>query len=1150
MQRRASVRVFSLFAFVCFSVLAQRDLGTITGTVTDPQGGAIPNAKITITEDATGLTYDATTSAAGDYVRPALKPGTYTVTAEAAGFRRVAQKNVVVVGGDRVGVNITLPVGNVTESVEVSAEAPLLQTESTTLGADLNMKAVSQLPLGGQRVFAFLARTAPGVLQAEPGARDAVGGGFSANGVRSNGQNNFLLNGVDNNVNVIDFLNQTAFVVGPSVEAIGEMRVLTNGYNAEYGRGAGGVVNVNLKSGTNELHGVLFEILQNDKLNANRWEFNKAGTPRGPFKQNQFGAAVGGPIIKNRLFIFGDYQGTRIASSGGSIQNLGYGGFYTIPTPAMVHGDFSQLLTSNVVGTDALGRPIYQGAIYDPATTRTVNGQLVRDPFPGNMIPSNRWDPAAAKIMSLYPAPNQPIPLGKYPQNDYFVSTPGHQTTDQGDARVDYRATDKDSLYGTLSWSNLNKFNAPPLPGALDGSPFNAVTEEDLGRNAMLSYTRVWNPVIISETRVGYSRLVTSRVGANPNTDLFTQFGIGGYNPMTALNGGLPQMQFSQGYSQIGANDWLPSKEYSNVWDFIQNVAISKGSHAMKFGAEYRIIKFPFFQVPYPHGEMNFNQNETAFPSQTNSLNKQTGDDMASFLLGQINNGRISTNNFISSEKLAWAFYAQDDWKVTPKLTLNLGVRYELFSPIGEKFGRQSNFVYDNLTLYIPKGKDQNAPLPSNFATSFPNVHVSRGEVDKYMIPWDKTNIGPRIGLAYNWREKTVIRLGYGIFYGGEENQGGNPNRGESVPFNQSTDLARPAGASIFDTNPFFPNGVSGGYPINVFNLPAPVSFRGVDPNFRNGMVHKWNIAIQRELPWQSALELAYVGNHQAKQLFQPDHNACPNMGTTDPTITCNTIRPYPNIGGISGTASFGFGNYEGMTAKFEKRYSRGLQFLVSYTFGHALANTGTTLSGSTGFGIPNPRDYGTGYSSAAWDIRHNLVGSWTYELPFGRGKTWGANMSRALNAIAGNWQMNGILTLHTGNPYTLRWNGCQGVWNACRPDVVPGKSPANAPSNGRSPDLWFDTSAVKAAAPLTGGNLGLQSNTAPPLRVVDFSLFKDFPFTERWRLQFRTEVTNIGNTPQFATPDNNLQDAKFGQVTASQPGTERHIQFQLRLQF
>lgn len=1139
-----------LFAFC---LMAQRDLGTIAGTVTDPQGGVIPNAKVTIKEEATGLTYDLTTNTSGEFVRPALKPGNYTITAEATGFRRVQQQNVVLVGGDRVAVPLSLPVGNVSESVEVSAQAPLLQTETTTLGADLGKRTVSELPLGGQRTFSFLARLSPGVVPAEGGARDAVGGGFSANGVRSNGQNNFLLNGVDNNVNVIDFLNQTAFVVGPSVEAIGEMRVLTNGYNAEYGRGAGGVVNVNLKSGTNEVHGVLFEILQNDKINANRWEYNKAGKARGPFKQNQYGAAIGAPIIKNKLFIFGDYQGTRITSSGGSIQNLGYGGFYSIPTVAMRQGNFSRLLGASV-GTDANGNNLVANQIFDPKSNATVNGQLIRTPFSGNIIPSSRFDPVAAKLMALFPNENQPVAAGVTPFNNYFTSTAGRQNTDQGDGRVDYRLSDKDSLFGSLSWQNTNKFNEPFLPGALDGTPFNAVTEEDLSRNAQLSYTRVWSPAIVSETRVGFSRLVTSRVGANPDKDLFKEFGIGGYNPMTALNGGLPQMQFSTGYTQIGANDWLPSKEYSNVWDFIQNVSIMKGHHSYKFGAEYRPIKFPFFQVPYPHGEMNFNRNETAYPSATGTqgaLNTLTGDDYASFLLGNINNGRISTNNFISSEKVAWAFYFQDDWKLTPKLTLNIGMRYELFSPIGEKFARQSNFVYDNLTLYIPKGKDQDAPLPPNFPTAFPNVKVSRGQVDKYMIPWDKTNFAPRIGLAYNWRDNTVIRLGYGAFYGGEENQGGNPNRGESVPFNQSTDLARPTSA-IFDVNPFFTGGLSGGFPSNVFSLDAPVSFRGVATNFRNSLVHKWNFAVQRELGWQSSLEVAYVGNHQAHQLFQPDWNACANIGTTSPTMQgCSTaLRPTPYIGGISGTASFGFGDYHGMTTKFDKRYSNGLMMMASYTYGHALANTGTTLSGSTGFGTIDPRNYSTSYSTAAWDIRHNFVSNFTYEIPFGKGKTWGTHMNAVANALIGNWQANGILTLRTGQPFTLRSNGCQGIWNACRPDLVAGQDPQAAPSGGRNPDKWFNTAAVTAPASLTGGNLGLQSNTGPAGRTLDFSLFKDFAFTERIKLQFRAEGTNVANTPQFSIPDNNRQNATFGRVTSTGSGTERHIQFALRLQF
>jgi hypothetical protein len=1146
------------------TALAQRDLGTITGTVSDAQGGVIPGVKITITEVATGQKYDLLSGADGTYVRPALKPGTYTVSAEAKGFRRVEQQNVTLIGGDRVGVNLTMAVGDVTQSVEVSAAPPLLETESTTLGANLNSRGVADLPLGGQRTFSFLARLSPGVLTAEQGARDSTGGGFSANGVRSNGQNNFLLNGVDNNVNVIDFLNQTAFVVGPSVEAIGEMRVLTNGYNAEYGRGAGGVVNVNLKSGTNQLHGVLFEVLQNADLNANRWENNKSGQARGPFRQNQFGAAVGGPIIKNRTFIFGDYQGTRIASSGGVIQNLGYGGNYTIPTAAMRTGDFSSILGAPLPN----GGPL-QGQLFDPATTTTVNGQLTRTPFPNNIIPQNRIDPVAAKLLALYPATNQPIKTGSYPVNDYFTSTPGSQTTDQGDVRVDHRLTDKDSLFGTLSWADTSKANVSPLPGALDGAPFQGVSEEDLSRNAMLSWTRVWTPALISETRVGFTRLVTARTQGNAGTDEYKAVGLGGYDPTTSINGGLPQIQFCNSsfqaqycgtnYSQIGANSWLPSKEYSNVWDFIENVSITRGTHAMKFGAEYRPIKFPFFQVPYPHGELYFGPQETAYPTLAYGGSGQTGDAMASFLLGAVDWGQMSTNNFIASEKQAWAFYGQDDWKVTPKLTVSLGLRYELFSPISEKFGRQSNFDFQNMTLYIPQGKDQNTPLPPGFSTTFPNVTVSRGQVSKYLIPWDKLDFGPRIGFAYSLNDKTVIRVGYGIFYGGEEQQGGNPNRGESVPFNESPQLLRPAsgpGSGTFSTNPYFSGGLQAGFPSDIFSLPAPVSFRSLATDFRNSLVHKWNIAVQRELPHQMALEVAYVGNHQAHQLLQPDQNACPNVATADSSITCDSLRPQPYIYGLNGTASFGYGNYAGLTAKLEKRFSAGLQFMTAYTYGHALANSGTTLSGSVGYGEPDNTNYAKGYASAPWDIRHNFVANFVYDIPFGRGKKFGAGLSRPVSALVGNWQINGILTLHTGNPFTLRSNGCVGIWASCFPNLVPGQDPNAAPAGGRSPDHWFNTAAVvpisslPSPANITQGNLGLQSNWAPPTKTLDFSVFKDFPFTERWRAEFRFEGLNIFNTPQFGYPDNNAQDANFGVITSTQAGSERHIQFSLRLMF
>src|SRR5579885_3308144 len=1190
-MRRQPMSVSLAFLLCVLSgtlLFGQRDLGTITGTVTDPTGAAIPNATITITNTATGVSTTTTTTGAGTYTRPALIPGTYTVTATAPGFQKGQQTDVVVNPGQTATVNLPLQVGNAATTVEVTATAPLLQTETQTVGEQLNSTQVSTLPLGGQRIFTYLARLSPGVVPAEPGARDAATGGFSANGVRSTGENNFLLNGIDNNVNDIDFLNQSSYVIGPSVDAIGNMQVITNGASAEYGRAAGGVLDIDLKSGSNEVHGSVFEFLQNTDLNANRWENNLTGTPRNPLKQNQFGGDVGFPIIKNKLFMFGDYQGTRLRTAGGVVNNLGYGGFYTIPTPQMIKGDFSSLL-GGAVGT-INGQTILANEIFDPTTTVCTSGcapgtltalpgaspVYTRAPFTNNRIPIAEMDPAAIKIASLYPAPNQPVRVGNYPQNDYYTVTPGTLNTDQGDGRVDYHLNDSNSIFGSISWSNTSKTNVPPLPGALEGGSFYGAAETDLGRDAMISWTHIFSPTIVNEARVGFSRLVTQRTGPTANVDAFKAMGIGGYDPTgaAALNGGLPQIGLGH-YSQIGANDWLPTKEYSNEWDFIENLSIVHGSHSFKTGAEFRPLHFPFFQVPYPHGEMNFSRTETSYPSTlkdsgpNGTFTADTGDEMASFLLGAIDNGQISTTNFISSTKQAYAVYFQDTWKVTSKLTLNLGVRYELFSPIGEQFGRQSNFVLQDLTLYIPNGPNQDAPLPPNFnapatvnGVTFPAlfttpITVSRGHVSKYLIPWDKLDIGPRIGIAYNIVPKTVIRMAYGIFYGGEENQGGNPNRGESAPFNESPQLNRPSGVSSFQPDPLFANGaptggLTIGFPTNVFNG-FPVSslqFREVATDFENPMIQKWNLAIQQELPGQMALEVGYEGNHQSHQLLQPDFNNCYNLGTLNTSINCNGLRRYPDIGSISGTATWGFGNYEAMTAKLEKRMSNGLQFIAAYTYGHALANSGTTLSGSSGFGTLDPTNYNSSYSNAAWDIRHNFTAGFNYDIPFGKGKAYGANLHPVVQALLGSWQVNGILTLHTGNPVTINGSGCQGVWNRCQPELVAGTDPNAAPPGGRTPSEWFDISHFTAPAALTGGNLGLQTNYGPPTRTLDFSIFKSFPITERWIVQLRAEGTNIANTPQFGLPDVSMADANFGKITSSQTGTERHIQFQLRLQF
>jgi Carboxypeptidase regulatory-like domain len=1185
----------ALFALVCAcAAFAQRDLSTLAGTITDSSGGVVANAKVTITEVDTGESYATTTNSLGEFVRPALKAATYTVTVTAPGFKTSQQRDIILSPGERTGINITLTVGDVSQTVEVAASAPLLQTESTQVGAALNSNMVSDVPLGGQRNLTYLARLSPGVVPAEPGARDSANGGFSANGVRSNGQNNFLLNGVDNNINTIDFLNQTSYAIGPAIDAVSEVSIQTNGYNAEYGRAAGGVINVTLKSGTNGFHGSLFEYMQNKDFDANSWTNNRAAQPIGPFVQNQFGATAGGPIKKNKLFIFGDYQGTRIADSGGSVTNLGYSGYTTVPTAAMKAGNFASLLGPSYTGTDVNNNPIsvMKGAIYDPLSTvyQTTAGLQVpvtRTMFPGNIIPVNRMDPAWQKIIQLYPNPNEPVITGNAPTNDYYYDTTGKQNTDQGDARVDYRISDKDSLFGSLSWSNTSKADGAPLPGALDDTGFNGAGEVDLARNGQMSYTRVWSPSVVSETRVGFTRLVTSRIGANPTTDDFTTYGIGGYDPTTATsnNGGLPQIGFSNGYPTVGATDWVPTKEYNNVWDLVQNVALSKGAHAFKFGFEFRSVKFPFFQVPDPHGNVGFSNNETAFPSGNtasngSSISSLTGDAMASALLGVVDSANISTTNFVSSQKVAYAAYAQDDWKVNSKLTVNIGVRYELYSPIGEQFGRQANYDIQNNTLYIPQGGNCNEALPPNFGALFPTVTVNRCQVSNYLIPWDKTDFGPRIGLAYRFLEKTVLRIGYGIFYGGEENQGGSPNRGEGVPFNETVNLSRYQGVNnyIGISQPqcfncdFMPGGFAGGFPSSPFTLNAGVSLRGVAPNFDNPMVQKWNFVVQRELGFGTSIEVGYEGNHQSHQLILWNADPNPNLGTFNTSISganlqeiqpaCSTCQSIGN--GLSMASTFGFGNYAAGSVKVDKRFSHGLQFLTSYVWSHALANSGTPLSGSSNLAPISNTNYATGYASASWDIRHSMTTGFNYELPLGRGKQFGSGMSRVADAVVGGWQLNGILTLRTGQPITMT-GICYGVWNRCLPSYAAGYTGNgnSAPAGGRTPNEYFNINdfteaySNQALGVATGGDVGLQSITGPPTETLDLSIFKAFKLNERFTIQFRGEALNLTNFAVLNAPDVSLGDSKayggngnFGVITSSVAGSERHLQFSLKLTF
>lgn len=1154
------IRSLLLLILLAGVAWAQRDLATLTGTVTDPTGAVIGNATVTITEVATGLAYTVATDSNGVYVRPALKAGTYTVQVEASGFKTAVQREVLLTAGDRVGVNIAMQVGATSESIEVASQAPLLQTENTSIGADLNARSVAELPLGGQRKVAFLARLSVGVVADENGAAGAVGGGFSAAGVPSMGTSNYLLNGVDNNQNNIDYQGLAAYVVTLPPDAIGEIRVLTNGYNAEYGRGGGGVMEVTLKSGTNQLHGVAYEFLQNEDLNTNTWDANKAGSGKGSWKQNQFGVSVGGPILKNRTFFFANYEGLRFNSFGAAAPGtFGTSTLYTIPTPAMIKGDFSSELGS-LVGTDVLGNPVRQGMIYDFNSTRLnpTGSGYVRDPFPNNVIPPSMMDPIAVKILSLLPAPNQNLGA-RVPGSNYFAPALAIQNNDQGNLRVDHRITDKDQLFGSLSWSNGSQLNPPALSTAAGGALAPGYDSTMLSRLAMLSYTRIWTPSILSETRVGYNRSVQLRSDSDTNLDSYKAFGIPGYDPFTTESGGgLPTLLMTN-YSNLGGPTFNPSYEYSTVWDFVQNVAINHGKHAFKFGAEYKPVRLPTFQPNVEHGRMTFDKNFTNNPQS--AFSGATGDGVASFLLGYPSAFALSSATQTNQQHFAWAFFAQDDWKATRKLTLNLGLRYDLFSPYFDNSSGQANPVQGpdgQWTYEIGAGKNQNLPLSAG-ETYFLNtagVPVTRGQVDKYAgVRWDKFDFGPRFGLAYQAEARTVIRAGYGIFYSGEQNRGGFVELDENPPFGEDINYT----GATFTLNPYVTR-LSNGFPSNIYDLPIPGSrsLHGAAPDLLQPLVQKWNVAVQRELPFNTALEISYLGNKMSHLNVVWDPNMPPNSpNVLVSSATLNSIRPNPALAGMPNYLySFGFGNYNALGVKLEKRYSQGLQYAIAYTWGHALAAAPTGPWGLGNVTSPDARNMGAIYGSSPWDIRHNFVVNAIYELPIGKGKAFGNNWNPVIQQILGNWQTNGILTLHTGHYTNLTTSQGVGYFGYARGASViyasagQGKNSDSAPPGGRTPDQWFNTSNIVNPAPYTQGNLGNSTNEFPGVANLDFSLFKEFPLTERFKVTLRGEVFNMFNTPQFATMGTTLGVGNFGQLLTTVAGSNRRIQLGLRVEF
>ena len=1171
LDRKTSIclRAFSYLVLICVCFLlcqsrnafGQVDEGAITGTVQDASGAVVPDAEVTLLNTDVGLTLQTKANSTGGYTFSPLRIGHYTVSASAKGFSKTTQKNLTLNVAQVLQVNIQLKLGSATETIEVTTAPPLLQTEEASVGQVIGQQEVNALPLNG-RNFTFLAQLGAGMQTPQADTRgNAASGAFSANGLRP-AQNNYLLDGIDNNSNAVDFLNGTNFVILPPVDAIQEFKVQTADFSAELGRSAGAVLNATIKSGTNSLHGAAWEFFRNDKLDAADWFEDNSSTPtKGKLRLNQFGAMAGGPIIKNKFFFFGDYEGKRRVQ-GTSFTN-------SVPTSlerTTGYTDLSDILTqqAGAARTDILGRSIQRAAILDPGTTRFVaKGAVdpvsgltnnsgadgyVRDPFssvcgPGtksfttavcpdlNMLPTARIDPNAVKLLNLYPAPN--AGLGTY------QDSPGlYEHSNTFDTREDFNPNEKNQIFARFSYADDPQFIPGPFAGVADGGAFQQGVQTAKSAQMVAAYTFVFNPNTINQVRGGFAHLHTTRYGpVGGQTGIPAQYGISGI-PQVAENGGLPNFYIGN-LTNLGSNNFLPSDEVSATIQVTDDFTKIYGKHNFKMGVEYQHVKFSTLQPAWSRGAFQYTSNFTDIPNEGS-----TNGGMAQMLLPPIAApttiaGNPNPNGFSYSggsdhvyasninktydEKIYFATYFQDDWKMTPKLTLNLGLRWDYFGPINEQNGGQANFVpiaepqkgMGAPTFIVPaSGKDSRALSTSStcagvgcvgFIDLLAQDGISLLQTNKYgqgLLLTQKTNYAPRVGLAYQISQKWVARGGFGLFFNSFENQGYGPNIGENYPFVYNLDYsphvasgissqvaptsyntpfsgcasAGPGGTASFESGfsciPFTPTAV------NALGL----GLQGLQFDYQTPSTVSANGTIQYSVTHTLSATASYVYTHGANLQggvgYQNVSQILPAGISTKPYI------PFSDFGGGSYQATYGVSSYHGLQTKLEQQYSNGLTFLLAYTWSRTMSDAGDLLNGGSTGGLRTYAIPGLGpkfdYARADFDIRQVLHFSGGYELPVGKGKKY-MDQGGVTNAILGGWSTNWIVTLQGGQPINFNCPSGTVSGPSCNDILLSGKNPQLGikvkTSGGYHGPFWVGNPAAFSQPCQLGGTPG---NTVP----------------------------------------------------------------------
>lgn len=1083
--RAAGYAAFVLL-FLSAGLFAQVNAtGTFSGQVTDPSGAAVANASIKATDQGTGIVTTKQTASDGYFTVPLLKPGVYSIEVSAPGFSSMVRKDVTLQIQQVVQEDFSLQVGNMQQEVTVEGGAPLLNTESTEIGNVLTEHSTQQLPLNG-RNFSQLALLVPGTNPGPVGGIRTQGNGnetqragaeIVASGSRGS-FNTFMIDGLDDRDQSVGTVK-----VFPNLESIGEFKVQVGNYNAEFASG-GAVVNVITRSGANEFHGSAFEFLRNNAFDAR--QFFDARKPQ--FQQNQFGGALGGSIIKNKTFFFGDYQGLRVHTASTSI--------ITEPTPAMRSGDFS---ASGVQ------------AIYDPNTYNSTT--KTRQLFAGNVIPANRIDPVARNLLAIMPLPNLSGIRSNVRLNNLAV-----QVQDQYDIRVDQNFSDRDSMFVRYTHGDADTtYPATPvlINGAINPLAFaqGAATAGSLRLNhapsdqATIQEIHQFTPSIVNQLALGYTRFALQVTPLDENFNIAQRLGLQGANT-GANSGAMASLSVSgyQGYSSSNLPEVIPQ----NTWQVSDTISYTRGPHSFKFGVSVVQNRFGFFQLGAPSGSLTFSGAYTNNPSTSAG-----GNGFADFLLGlPLSSSKSAAPSGVPYERYTeYGGFVQDTWRATTRLTVNLGLRYDLFTPLTESYNRQSDFLLGSGVLAIA---GQNG-----FSAS--------------ILDTQKHNFSPRVGLAFRADNKTVIRAAYGLFYFNEVGTGGSSRLFINNPFAAQFAVTCDATAPCLSTSTGIPNTAS------ATNLPTVV-YQPI-PNLTPNM-QQWNLTVERQLSNSLVARVGYVGTRGTHLNLNIDENvAVPGPGAIPQR------RPYPSVASISAWEPRGPSSYNGLQASAEKRFTQGVSFLASYTYSNSLDEGagGNSSTGESRINIQNPRNVSADYGPSNFNYKQRFTLSTVFEMPFGKGRKFLGNASGVENAIVGGWQLTSIATIQSGAPFSVSLStATANTGTFTRPDRV---CDGNLPSDQQTLSAFFNTACFKPPAVYTFGNTGRNVLVGPGLGTWDLGAAKDFAITERVGLQFRSEFFNVLNRANFGLPNASIGSTTAGTITTVITNA-RQIQFALRLHF